>query len=164
MHSLRYQQELPTSLEQAWQFLSAPENLKVITPPYLDFQITNDVVGRKMYPGMIITYTIRPLLRLPIRWVTEITHVREPYYFVDEQRFGPYAFWHHQHHLEEVSAGVRMTDEVSYRLPFGPLGDLLHSAFVRKQLTEIFTYRRERLATLFVKESTEPGIHSSPGM
>ncbi len=94
-----------------------------------------------MYAGQVITYKVKPLLRIPMFWMTEITHVEEAKYFVDEQRFGPYALWHHQHHFKEVQGGVEMLDIIHYKLPFGPLGSLVNFLFVRKQLKGIFDYR-----------------------
>ncbi|TVM15187.1 hypothetical protein DPQ33_15965 [Oceanidesulfovibrio indonesiensis] len=148
------------SLEEAWSFFSDPCNLAAITPPWLAFTVTCD--PEPMYAGQIITYTIAPfpglpgLARLRASWVTEITHVRgpgdvgpdAPLFFVDEQRLGPYRFWHHQHRFTVEGHGVRMEDEVRYALPYGPLGDLAHRLMVRRRLEEIFDYRRATLAKL----------------
>lgn len=106
---------------------------------------------QKMYAGMIIAYKVRPLLGIPMNWVTEITHVREPYFFVDEQRFGPYSLWHHQHHFREVAEGVEMEDLVSYKVPLGILGRLANVLFVRKRLEYIFDYRYKVLEEIFPK-------------
>jgi ligand-binding SRPBCC domain-containing protein len=94
-----------------------------------------------MYPGQIIEYTVKPVLGIPLYWMTEITHVEDHKYFVDEQRFGPYSMWHHQHHFKEIEGGVEMTDIVHYKLPLGILGDIAHALFVKAQLTHIFDYR-----------------------
>lgn len=94
-----------------------------------------------MYPGQVIEYTVKPLLGIPIYWMTEITHVVDKKYFVDEQRFGPYNLWHHQHHFKETAAGVEMTDIVHYKVPFGFLGDIANSILVEKKLKEIFDFR-----------------------
>ncbi len=145
---LRTEQFLPISLEQAWDFFSSPKNLKTITPPYMGFIIKSGA-DRKMFPGQIITYTVTPLLGIPMNWVTEITHVREPYYFVDEQRFGPYSFWHHKHFFEEVEGGVNMIDEVHYKVPLGFLGDIADVLFVRSKLKEIFDFRFKKLEEMF---------------
>ncbi len=110
------------SLEAVWDFISSPDNLKVITPEYMDFEITSGNISEKMYPGMIISYTVKPLLGLKMLWVTEITHVEEMRYFVDEQRIGPYSMWHHQHFIEPAGQGVLMTDIVSYSPPVGFFG------------------------------------------
>lgn len=143
-------QRLPISIEEAWDFFSSPLNLRDITPSYMRFQVLSDPkwVGR-MYPGQIITYTVRPVLGIPLFWMTEITHVREGEFFVDEQRVGPYALWHHQHHFKPIEGGVEMTDLVHYRLPLGPLGTLAHALFVRRQLEEIFDYRYQVLEKRF---------------
>jgi ligand-binding SRPBCC domain-containing protein len=145
------QQKLPINIEKAWEFISSPENLKKITPPNMGFNITSEFPGGKMYAGMIISYIVKPVLRIPIRWVTEITHIQEPQYFVDEQRFGPYSFWHHKHFLKEISGGVEMTDTVHYKVPFWFIGDFVNFLFIRKQLSEIFNYRCKKLEELFGK-------------
>ncbi len=139
---------LPIGLAEAWEFFSDPRNLERITPPSLGIEITSDLPPR-MHPGMIVTYRVRPLLGIPVQWVTEITHVREPNLFVDEQRFGPYRFWHHQHHFREVEGGVEAADLVHYSLPFGPVGRLLGGGTVRRQLGEIFAFRRRFLEERF---------------
>ncbi len=150
VYTLERVQRLPISLEEAWAFFSSPLNLREITPPYMRFEVLSDPkwVG-KMYPGQIITYTVRPLLGIPLFWMTEITHVREGEFFVDEQRVGPYALWHHQHHFKPIEGGVEMTDLVHYRLPLGILGDLAQALFVRRQLEEIFDYRYRVLEQRF---------------
>lgn len=150
VYTLERVQRLPISIEEAWDFFSSPLNLRDITPAYMRFQVLSDPkwVGR-MYPGQIITYTVRPVLGIPLFWMTEITHVREGEFFVDEQRVGPYALWHHQHHFKPIEGGVEMTDLVHYRLPLGPLGTLAHALFVRRQLEEIFDYRYQVLEKRF---------------
>ena len=142
-------QQIPVDLETAWDFISRPENLKTITPDYMGFEILTPDLPDVMYAGMIIEYQVRPVLGLPMRWVTEITHVREKRYFVDEQRVGPYAMWHHEHHLEPIEGGVLMRDRVSYRPPFGPLGQLAHALFIRRQLQSIFAYREQAVIREF---------------
>jgi ligand-binding SRPBCC domain-containing protein len=150
VYTLKRTQRLPISLEQAWHFFSSPANLKEITPPYMGFDITSDPrFLLKMYPGQVITYTVKPVLGIPLFWMTEITHVEEGRFFVDEQRVGPYKIWHHQHHFEAMEGGVEMTDLVHYQLPLGPLGDLAQRVFVRRQLNEIFDYRFKKLEGLF---------------
>lgn len=149
-YTLKRIQLLPMSLDEAWEFFSNPANLNNITPAYMRFRILNKS-GERMYPGQIITYTVRPVLGIPLFWMTEITQVKEKEYFIDEQRRGPYAFWHHTHFFKNVPGGVEMTDIVHYRLPFGPLGKLLHWLFVRKQLNDIFDYRFSVLKSLNLK-------------
>jgi ligand-binding SRPBCC domain-containing protein len=141
VYSLKTNQKLPITLEQAWDFFSSPANLKEITPDNLGFKIVSQHHSDKMYPGQIIEYTVSPVLGIPMYWMTEITHVEDKKYFVDEQRFGPYSMWHHQHHFKTVEGGVEMTDIVHYKLPFWFLGDIAHFLFVNKQLKNIFDYR-----------------------
>lgn len=154
VYTLERVQRLPISIEEAWAFFSSPLNLRDITPPYMRFRVLSDPkwLGR-MYPGQIITYTVRPLLGVPMFWMTEITHVREGEFFVDEQRIGPYALWHHQHHFRVIENGVEMTDLVHYRLPLGVLGKLAHALLIRRQLEAIFDYRYRVLEERFGRVS-----------
>ena len=115
----------------------------------MGFDIRSKNLPEKMYPGMIISYTVKPLFGLKMLWVTEITQVREQQFFIDEQRVGPYAMWHHQHHIEAVAGGVLMTDIISYRPPFGIIGALANTLFIRRQLTEIFEFRKKALEQRF---------------
>ncbi len=142
---------LPASLSEVWNFISKPENLKEITPPYMGFHITTPDLPSVMYAGMIISYRVSPLAGVPMTWVTEITHVKPESYFVDEQRVGPYAMWHHEHFVEASEGGVKMTDIVTYKLPMGFLGRLAHRLMIKKQLKEIFRFRRQKLVQLFGK-------------
>lgn len=148
MYQLKTTQQLPITLQQAWDFFSSPKNLATITPDSLDFRIKSDLPD-KMYAGMMIRYTVKPLLGIPVTWVTEITHVEEGKYFVDEQRVGPYSIWHHQHFFREIPGGVEMTDIVDYRLPFGPLGRIMHGPVVKPRLKQIFDYRWNKLIELY---------------
>jgi ligand-binding SRPBCC domain-containing protein len=145
---LKKKQFLPINIETAWKFISDPKNLNKITPPEMEFETTSEVPDN-MYAGLIITYKVRPLFGIPVNWVTEITQVNEPYYFVDEQRFGPYSFWHHSHFLKKVGGGVEMEDIVYYKLPFGLLGKFIEAILVRKKLEQIFSYRKNVLEKLF---------------
>ena len=149
VYSLSTVQVMPVSLEKAWDFFSRPQNLRDITPSNLGFTILSKYHGDRMYPGQIIEYKVSPVLGIPLYWMTEITHVLDGKYFVDEQRFGPYALWHHQHHFRQVAQGVEMTDIVHYKLPLGMLGDIAHSLFVKKQLAHIFEFRRQKVIELF---------------
>ena len=128
-------------MDEAWDFFSSPANLQKITPEKLGFKIVSKHHGEKMYAGQIIEYYVKPLFGIPLYWMTEITHVADKKYFIDEQRFGPYSMWHHQHHFKETPEGIEMTDIVHYKLPFGILGELAHTLFVKKQLQGIFDYR-----------------------
>jgi ligand-binding SRPBCC domain-containing protein len=148
LYRLERTQRLRVDLCTAWAFFSDPRNLSTITPPWLDFQIRSPLPER-VHPGLIIVYSVRPLFGVPVRWVTEITHVVEPVLFVDEQRFGPYRFWHHQHLFRAVPGGIEMTDLVHYLLPFGLLGRLVHRLLVARQLQRIFDFRRDWLAQHF---------------
>ena len=151
VYSLKEVQLLPVSLDKAWDFFSNPANLQAITPANLGFQIISKYHGDVMYAGQIIEYKVRPILNIPLYWMTEITHVSDKKYFVDEQRFGPYSLWHHQHHFKEVSGGVEMTDIVHYKLPFWFLGDIANTILVQKQLKGIFDFRRIKTEELFGK-------------
>lgn len=153
LERLHFVLRLPITLPAAWDFFSDPRNLKRLTPPSLGIEITSEAPAR-MHPGMILSYTIRPLPGVPVRWVTEITHVREPHLFVDEQRFGPYRFWHHQHHFREIDGGIEIADIVHYGLPFGIIGRTLGGNAVRRRLEEIFSFRKTFLEETF---GTIPG-------
>jgi ligand-binding SRPBCC domain-containing protein len=152
VYSLKTVQHIPVSIEKAWDFFSNPANLQAITPSHLGFQIISQHHGDKMYAGQIIEYKVHPLLNIPLYWMTEITHVDHQKCFVDEQRFGPYSLWHHQHHFKEVEGGVEMTDIVHYKLPLFWLGDIAQALFVKKQLKGIFDYRFEAVEKLFGKK------------
>ncbi len=148
IYTLHTKQKLPISVEKAWVFLGDPKNLKTITPDYMGFEILSGA-DRPMYPGQIIQYIVTPVLGIKTKWVTEITHVRDQQYFVDEQRFGPYALWHHKHFIKEIDGGVEMEDIVDYKVPFGILGQLVHPILVKPKLKEIFEYREQKLIELF---------------
>ncbi len=145
---LKYSQKLPISLNEAWDFLSSPNNLELITPKSMDFNIT-DWDKKKAYPGQIIQYTVKPLLGVRINWVTEITHVNDNVYFIDEQRFGPYAFWHHKHFIKEIENGVLIEDVIHYKIPLGPIGVLLNFLIINSKLNSIFKYRKQELIKIF---------------
>ena len=141
-------QNLPISMEQAWKFLSDPKNLKTITPDYMRFEILGGD-EKMMYPGQIIKYIVTPVMGIPTQWITEITHVKEGEYFVDEQRFGPYALWHHKHFIRPIKNGIEMEDIIDYKIPFGILGQMAHPIIVKPKLKEIFEYRKKKLLELF---------------
>lgn len=148
VYRLKTVQNLPISASKAWDFLSDPGNLKTITPDYMGFTILEGAEDQ-MYAGQIIKYIVRPVLGIPLRWVTEITHVANEEYFVDEQRFGPYSLWHHKHFIRPIAGGVEMIDIVDYKLPLGWLGQFAHGIFVKRQLKQIFDYRYHKLVELF---------------
>jgi ligand-binding SRPBCC domain-containing protein len=147
-YTLERLQILPISVQEAWDFFSNPGNLVQITPPGMDFRITSPP-ATGTYAGQIITYTVRPLLRVAVNWTTEITHVDRPHFFVDEQRFGPYRFWHHQHRFRAVEGGVEMHDLVHYLLFHEQLAGLINRLLVAPRLRRIFDYRSEKLKDLF---------------
>jgi len=150
LYQLHAKQALPIGKDKAWDFLSNPKNLKVITPEHMGFKITSGAV-RPMYQGQIIQYKVNPFPGISTKWVSEITHVKEGEYFVDEQRFGPYALWHHKHFITEIKNGVEMEDLIDYKIPFGILGQAVHPFLVKKQLSQIFRYREAKLEELFGK-------------
>lgn len=148
LYKLETTQHVKASLEDCWEFFSSPANLKEITPDYMGFEII-DTIEDKMYAGQIIQYYVRPMFGVPLKWVTEITQVKDKEFFIDEQRFGPYKLWHHKHFFKEVNSGVEMRDIVHYGLPLGFLGRLAHSIFIKKQLKTIFDYRFQKVNELF---------------
>lgn len=148
LHSLEQEQRLPITPEVAWDFFSAPRNLDEITPGDLGFEIVSSA-GDRIHEGQIISYRVKILPLVKVRWVTEIKAVDEGKSFIDEQRFGPYKFWHHRHSFEEIPGGVLMRDLIHYGLGFGPFGAIAHALFVKAKLRQIFGYRREILANRF---------------
>ena len=142
-------QKIPATLDAVWDFVSSPANLKEITPPYMGFEVTGNSGNGKMYAGMIITYIVKPVLGIPMQWMTEISQVKDKEYFVDEQRMGPYKLWHHQHKIEAIEGGVLMTDVVTYIPPFGFIGAIANSLFIKRQLQTIFEYRTKAVNEKF---------------
>lgn len=151
IYSIKTVQKIPVSIETAWEFFSRPDNLKDITPSNLGFNIISKYHGAQMYPGQIIEYTVKPILGIPLYWMTEITHVANQQYFIDEQRFGPYSLWHHQHHFKTIEGGVEMTDIVHYKIPCWFLGDIANLIMVKSQLNKIFQYRFKAVEDKFGK-------------
>ena len=141
-------QNIPISIEEAWDFFSSPSNLKVITPDYMGFEILFGAEP-KLFAGQIIEYKVTPLFNIKTSWVSEISHVSYKNYFVDEQRFGPYKLWHHKHFFKVIEGGVEITDIIDYKLPFGLLGRLVHPYIVKPKLEEVFQYREKKLIELF---------------
>jgi ligand-binding SRPBCC domain-containing protein len=151
-YALKFKQNIPIGLDEAWDFFSSPLNLQKITPADMRFVVTSDYTANtKMYAGMIITYKISPVAGVKLNWMTEITHVKDKQYFVDEQRFGPYALWHHQHHFKEIPGGVEMTDILNYAIPFGVIGRFTNKVYVGKKVKNIFDYRVKAVEELFRK-------------
>lgn len=149
VYSIKAVQKIPGNLQDVWAFFSKPDNLKDITPPQLKFNVISKYQGNSIYAGQIIEYKVSPLFGIPLYWMTEITHVKDNVYFVDEQRYGPYSMWHHQHHFAAIEGGVEMTDIVHYKIPFWVAGDIANALFVRKQLKEIFSFRYKKTAEVF---------------
>jgi len=138
-------QKINASKEEIWDFISSPANLKKITPEYMGFDITSKHSTEKMYEGMLISYIVKPLLNIKTCWVTEITHIKEGHFFIDEQRMGPYKLWHHQHFVSEIPGGVLMKDIVSYIPPFGFLGAIANQLIIKNKLEQIFAFRKAAL-------------------
>lgn len=154
LYTLHRKQNLPITIDEAWSFFSDPKNLQIITPEYMNFKtLSGD--DRSIFAGQIIQYTVTPVFGIPMKWVTEITHVKDKEYFVDEQRFGPYSLWHHKHFLKAIPGGVAMEDIVDYKLPFGFLGQLFHPYLVKPKLEEIFAFRQKKLIERFGEYKTQ---------
>ena len=147
VYTLSYRQQVPVSIAEAWEFFSDPNNLKILTPSYMGFHVLSGA-EKKMHAGQIIVYEVRPALNIPLTWVTEITHVEHQRFFVDEQRFGPYKLWHHQHHFHVSGSGIEIEDIVHYVIPFGLAGRIF-SGFIRKKLASIFQYREDAIRKLY---------------
>lgn len=151
MKSLRQEQFLPISINEAWEFFSSPKNLNQVTPKELNFEITSEIPD-KMYEGLIISYKIKPMLSIKVNWHTEITHIKQFEYFIDEQRKGPYKIWHHEHHFKEVEGGIIMTDLLYYDIGKSIFGWIAGKLFVNKKVKEIFDYRYHALENYFEKK------------
>ncbi len=149
IHLLERTQVIRCDLEKCWKFFSSPRNLSVITPPDLDFVIASNLT-EEIYAGLFIKYRVRPLANIPVMWVTEITQVRAPHYFCDEQRVGPYKIWHHEHFFAPLADGkVEVRDRVHYGLPYSPFSEIVHPWLVAPRLKEIFAFREKKLMELF---------------
>jgi ligand-binding SRPBCC domain-containing protein len=149
-YTLNFEQKVPISLQEAWDFFSSPLNLAKITPKSMSFVITSDYTAdTKMYEGMLISYKVSPLLGIKMDWMTEITYVKEGEYFIDDQRFGPFSLWHHEHHFKTIEGGVLMTDKLTYAVPFGFLGQIANALVVAKQTQDIFDYREKAVEEMF---------------
>ena len=154
-YTIKRVQTLNTTIDKAWKFFSRPENLRLITPAYMNFKILQRSGEEKLFAGQKIHYTVCILPGWPVHWLTEITHVDELHCFIDEQRKGPYKLWRHQHHFKEVSEGIEMTDEVNYAIPFGFIGRLANDVFVKRRVNAIFDYRFKVLEELFKDHKTK---------
>jgi len=151
-YRLEFKQKLPIDLDAAWDFFSSPLNLAEITPKDMAFDVISpNMANTKMYPGLIITYKVSPLFGIKLNWVTEITHVKDKEYFIDEQRFGPFAFWHHQHHFEKIDGGILMQDILHYSIGWGPIGSIANAVIVNNKINKIFKFRYQKVEEIFGK-------------
>jgi len=148
IYTLQKSQNLPISKEEAWDFLSDPQNLQKLMPDDMGFDIISGA-GKKAYAGQLIEYKVSPFKGFKTKWVTEITQVQKPEYFVDIQLYGPYKLWHHKHFIHEIEGGVNIEDIVHYRLPLGFLGNLAHPILVKPKLESLFKTRTEKMNKLF---------------
>ena len=148
MYTLHKKQNIPITLDQAWEFLSNPKNLSILTPKEMNMTIVSGA-DRPMYAGQVIQYSVTPVAGIKTKWISEITHFVEGKYFVDLQLYGPYAFWHHQHFIHEIDGGVQMEDIINYKVPLGILGKMVHPFLVKPKLEQIFEYRKKQLTELF---------------
>ena len=153
MNLIKQEQFLPITLDEAWHFFATPKNLNEVTPTDMVFEIISELPDT-MYEGLLINYRLKPMLNIPVAWCTEITHIKEKVYFVDEQRKGPYKIWHHEHHFKPVAHGVIMTDLLQYDIGKSFLGWIAGKLFVHKKVKAIFEYRQKALETQFIKEKT----------
>ncbi|NJC97221.1 MAG: cell division inhibitor [Anaerolineales bacterium] len=148
VHYLHREQSIPAPVEKVWAYFCDPRNLNALTPPNMNFEILQGG-DAAMYEGQIIEYRVEFLRGVRSLWLTEIAHVREGAYFVDEQRMGPYRFWYHEHFFEQEPGATRMMDQVTYAIPFGMLGDLLNAVWISRRLENIFNYRMQKIIELF---------------
>lgn len=149
IYRINTKQQLPISLADAWSYFSDTGKLSELTPSWMHFTKTSPSPSKGMYPGMIVTYRLRPIWSVWFNWMAEITHVKEQELFVDEQRSGPFRFWHHEHHFKEVDNGVEIMDILHYALPFGIIGRAVHQLSVEGKMQAVFQYRQKRLQALF---------------
>ncbi len=148
IYTFSQKQKVPISLDEAWKFLTNSDNLSIMTPSYMNFKkISKD--NRPLYSGQIIQYSVTPILGIPVKWVSEITQLKENDYFVDIQLFGPYAMWHHKHFIREIDGGVEMEDLIDYKIPLGLIGQMVHPFVVKPKLQEAFAFRKAKLIEIF---------------
>lgn len=148
-HVLNKEQFLPISLTEAWAFFSTPNNLSAITPKNMGFIIKSKIENEEIFEGMKIEYTVKPVLGIPLKWITRIGKTHKPFMFTDVQEKGPYKLWEHTHTFVENENGVLIKDEVKYQLPFGIFGNIAHALFVKNKLKSIFDYRSNMLQKMF---------------
>ena len=148
IYTLHKHQKLPITLHQAWEFLCNPANLSKLTPKEMNMKIISGA-DKPMYAGQVLQYSVTPLPGFKTKWVSEITHYEHKKYFVDDQLYGPYAFWHHKHFVHEIDGGVEIEDIIDYKVPFGVLGQILHPLLVKPKLEAIFNHRKEQMEKIF---------------
>ncbi|MCP4142752.1 MAG: SRPBCC family protein [Chloroflexi bacterium] len=148
LHRITHKQTIPAPLDEVWTYFATPHNLNEMTPPDMNFETIHGG-DEKMFQGQLIEYRVSFMPLTKSRWLTEIAHVEEKTYFVDAQRIGPYRFWYHEHRFQAVEAGTQITDQVTYELPFGILGDIIHTIWVKHKLNRIFEFRKKKVAELF---------------
>jgi len=151
IYTLKAKQDLKISLDEAWDFFSSPKNLSKITPKNMGFNITSDI-PKLIYEGQIITYKVSPFIGFKMNWVTEITSVKNKEYFVDEQRFGPYSMWHHEHYFKPKGDKIEIIDKISFKVPFSFIGRLFTPILVIPQLKKIFNHRIKTLDKIYNNE------------
>lgn len=150
MYTFHRKQKLPITQKKAWEFLSNPKNLSILTPKEMNFTIISKD-DKPMYAGQIIQYSVTPIANIKTKWISEITHLIKEKYFIDIQLYGPYAFWHHKHFIHEIEGGVEMEDIIDYKVPFGILGRIIHPFLVKPKLEKIFSFRQKKLVEIFGK-------------
>jgi ligand-binding SRPBCC domain-containing protein len=156
LYSFEQTQKIPASLEAVWEFMATPRNLMELTPAYMDFRVTSPDLPDKIFLGQLISYTVKPLLGIKLKWITEITKVKALDSFIDVQKSGPYKFWHHHHQFKKINGGVLMEDSVTYQAPLGLIGSIANSLLIRKKLKDLFIFRRQKLEEIF-------GVFEEPG-
>jgi ligand-binding SRPBCC domain-containing protein len=149
IYYFRTEHLLPVNIEQAWDFFSSAKNLALITPPEMDFKILTKLEEKEIYEGMLIDYTVKPVFGIPLNWQTEITNVNRPQNFTDIQTKGPYKVWEHTHTFIQKENGILMKDEIKYQIPFGMLGQLAQTLFIKDKVKEIFQFREKALEKIF---------------
>lgn len=149
VHTIKAIQRIPASLQEVWDFFSNPANLQTITPAHMNFRVISQQQGDTIYAGQIIEYKVSPLFGMPLYWMTEITEVKEPDYFADIQRKGPYRLWHHRHYFREIPGGVEMTDLVEYKNPGWIMSPVVNRFLVRPQLQKLFVFRFQQISKIF---------------
>lgn len=148
LYRLQKYQKLPISVQEAWSFLCQPKNLSTLTPSAMNMNIISGA-DKPMYAGQILQYSVTPLPGFKTKWISEIKQYEELKYFVDDQIYGPYAFWHHKHFVREIDGGVEIEDIIDYKVPLGILGRLAHPILIKPKLEGIFKYRQEQMEALF---------------